>query len=199
MKDYDQNMYSSFAFFLSRNIVELINEVCTVLLYINATYWIMRFDFDFIKYARFCKIYIALVALFSQMTGTSMGLLLGSIFNSIEVANSLVGIIMFPFLYFSGFYRDIDELPPVIDLLPYISPNRYANFAAIKSEYEDMHPDCYDEDLKDTVSTAYCNPYSGVSGEYWTNIGCLFLVAMTMRVMAYFCLLYKAKRFVKGH
>ena len=199
MKDYDQNMYSSLVFFMSRNIVEFINEVCTVLLFTNATYWIMGFDFDFIKYARFCKIYIALVALLTQMSGTSMGLLLGSIFSNIEVANALAGIIMFPFIYFSGFYRDIDELPPVIDLMPYISPNRYANFAAIKSEYEDMHPDCYDEDLKDTDKTAYCNPYNGVSGEYWTNITYLFLISMSIRVIAYFCLFFKAKRYVKGH
>lgn len=199
MKDYDQNMYSSIVFFVSRNIVEFINEVCTVLLFINATYWIMRFDFNFLKYTRFCKIYIALVILFTQMAGTSMGLLLGSIFSNIEVANALAGIIMFPFIYFSGFYRDIDELPPVIDLLTYISPNRYAYFAAIKNEYEDMHPDCYDEALKITDPTSYCNPYHGVSGDIWSNLTYLFLISMGIRIVAYFCLLFKAKRYVKGH
>ena len=56
MKDYDQNMYSSVVFFLSRNIVEFINEAITVLIFGNVTYWIMRFDGDFVKYSRFSKI-----------------------------------------------------------------------------------------------------------------------------------------------
>lgn len=133
------------------------------------------------------------------MTGTSMGLLLGSIFSNIEVANALSGIIMFPFIYFSGFYRDIDELPTVIDLLPYISPNRYAYFCAVNSEFEDMDPDCYDDAIKSEDITKYCDPYNGVKGDIWDNYMYLILISLFLRGIAYVCLLLKAKWYVKGH
>jgi ABC-type multidrug transport system ATPase subunit len=93
IKEYAADMYGVLPFFLSRNIVDLIDEVFTVLLTSCLTYWVIGLNNNSSeKFFIFCKIYTGLIVLLTQMAGTSMGYLCGCLFTRVDMAVSLSNV-----------------------------------------------------------------------------------------------------------
>ena len=60
IKEYDQNMYGVIPFFLSKNLIQLIDEIFSTILFTLIVYWGSGLDREFDKYVNFCKLYFSL-------------------------------------------------------------------------------------------------------------------------------------------
>lgn len=63
------------------------------------------------------------------LAGSSLGLLIGSVILDQKSVSSVVPILLIPFILFSGFFKNRDDLPKWIGWLEYISPIKYGFIA----------------------------------------------------------------------
>lgn len=86
-------MYGVLPFFLSRNLVDLLDEVFTVALTSCMTYWVIGLnDTSADKFFLYCKFKVGLIILLTEMAGTSMGYLCGCLFTRVDMAVSLSNV-----------------------------------------------------------------------------------------------------------
>jgi ABC-type multidrug transport system permease subunit len=72
-----------------------------------------------------------LIVLSLSFAGTSLGLLIGSTVTDPTVVHNLPTVAMFPFLMFSGFFKNNGNLPVWIGWIRYISPFNYCFTALV--------------------------------------------------------------------
>lgn len=65
--------------------------------------------------------------------GSSMGLLLGSVILDAKSVSSVVPMLILPFILFSGFFKNRDDLPRWLFWIEYISPNKYGFIGLVKN------------------------------------------------------------------
>ena len=93
-------MYSTFAYFLSRNIVELPLLIINPIIGSLICYWMVELhsgaEYFFLNY---------FVSFLANLCGNAYGFLLGSFFNDTKVASMSLPMIMMPLMVFSGFFK----------------------------------------------------------------------------------------------
>jgi len=65
------------------------------------------------------------------LCGNSLGLLLGSVIYDVKAISAAVPFILLPFLLFSGFYKNTNNLAKWLGWIQYISPIKYGFIAAV--------------------------------------------------------------------
>lgn len=68
-----------------------------------------------------------------SLSGNSLGLLLGSMIADAKVVSLLVPVMILPFILFSGFFKNRDDLPVWLFWLEYISPMKYSFASFIRN------------------------------------------------------------------
>ena len=68
------------------------------------------------------------------LAGNSLGLLIGSVILDEKSVAAVVPIILLPFLLFSGFFKNRNDLPGWISWIEYISPIKYGFIAFMTNE-----------------------------------------------------------------
>ena len=71
----------------------------------------------------------------------------GALVKSFSIAAAMASIVMTFFMFFSGFFISIEELPKVWKWAPYISPFKYGLQAIMINEFQDIKLLC-DESIK---------------------------------------------------
>ncbi len=66
-----------------------------------------------------------------SFSGASVGLLIGSAILDSKSVPAVVPVITFPFLLFSGLYKNRADLPRWIGWIEYLSPNKYGFIALL--------------------------------------------------------------------
>lgn len=66
-----------------------------------------------------------LIVFLSNLCGMSLGLLAGSIADTPQGANGAALLIMIPFFIFSGFFKNLSNLPGWVGWIQYLSPFKY--------------------------------------------------------------------------
>jgi ABC-type multidrug transport system permease subunit len=112
---------------------------------------------------------------------TGLGILIGCIFNELEVALNIAPLIFFPMMLFSGFYVNSDSVRDWIVWVEYMNPMRYALEGLVYNEFTD---------------TNYVpNPIGSFNFTfgYWNCMLYLIIIGGGIRLFGYIALLINAK------
>lgn len=106
LKEEGARMYSTWLFFLSRNIVEMPFLVLIPLLMAVIFYWMIGLANTAGQFFTFYFIFFLI-----SFAGNSLGLLLGSAISDAKLITVLMPIMILPFVLFSGFFKNREDLP----------------------------------------------------------------------------------------
>ena len=129
LKEESAGLYSTFAFFLSKNLIEFPVVVLIPLISTLILYWMVGLDSNAGVFFTFYLAYFLI-----SLTGNSLGLLLGSIIPDPKIVGLLVPVLLVPFILFSGFFKNRSVLPVWIGWVEFLSPLKYVFIAFVRNE-----------------------------------------------------------------
>lgn len=133
LKEYHSNMYGIVPYFLSFNIIDLIWDLLSSSLYVSIIYWAVGLNTN--NNTAAFEYYVLTYLIY--LSGGSIGILCGSLTGRPDIALAAGSGILFPFMYFSGFYRGGD-LPESFSWVKYTSLFYYSFQGSMKSQYTDL-------------------------------------------------------------
>ena len=161
-------MYSTTAYFLSRNTIELPYTFIFPLLQIIIVYWFVGLA------ASATQFFICFLILYLLcFNGMSLGLFIGSIIFDPRTMTILSPTFYITISVFSGYYKNIANYPEWIGWLQYLSPVRYGFEAFVRNETQ--FTDSLIGELNFTLSL-------------WLSIGLLVVLGVALRILSLFSL-----------
>ena len=162
-------MYSTFTYFLSRNIVELPTSIIFPLIMTLIMYWFVGLSSTPEQFFLFY-----FIAYLITLNGISLGLMLGSMILDEKSVSTVTPIVILPFILFSGFFKNTGSLSSWIGWIQYISPIKYGFAALIQNEVKYADQSLIGELNLDT--------------SLWLSIGLLIVLAVVFRATSLFFL-----------
>ena len=145
VKEYQSNTYGIVPYFIAQNINDLLFDLTMTIGYVSIIYWNVGLNDHSLEVV--LKFY--LIVFLCLYLGGSMGMLCGCSTDKFELALASTSGILFPFMYFAGFYRS-GTLPESFKWAKYCSPFYYLFQAMMKNQYETMTiKDCYTYKVKE--------------------------------------------------
>ncbi|EAR86408.2 ABC-2 family transporter protein (macronuclear) [Tetrahymena thermophila SB210] len=132
LKEKNAKLYSANAYFLAKMAIESIVALVQPIVFISISYYMIGLNENF---GRFC--FFVLVSIINSFIGLSQGLFCGSFFNDPSTAMSITPMMILPFFLFSGFYRNVADMPDWNAWFQWLSNYRYAFEALIRNNYTD--------------------------------------------------------------
>lgn len=129
LKEEGSKLYSTTAYFISRNIIEIPYAFIFPIIQSLIVYWFAGLSNTATQFFTF---YLALYL--QSFVGMSMGLLLGSVIIDQKIIPPLTPSLAIVVSLFSGFFKNLDTLPQWIGWLQYLSPIRYCFEALVRNE-----------------------------------------------------------------
>ena len=128
LKEENSRLYSTTAYFLSRNIVELPYGVIFPLIEILLVYWFAGLS------STATQFFICLLVLYLlSFNGMSFGMFFGSIIEDQRSVSQLIPIISLVISLVSGYYKNLANLPAWMGWVQYLSPLRYSFEAFVRN------------------------------------------------------------------
>ena len=128
LKEENSRLYSTTAYFLSRNIVELPYGVIFPLIEILIVYWFAGLS------STATQFFICLLVLYLlSFNGMSFGMFFGSIIEDQRSVSQLIPIISLVISLVSGYYKNLANLPTWMGWVQYLSPLRYSFEAFVRN------------------------------------------------------------------
>lgn len=128
MKEEGSRLYGTSLFVLSRNIVEAPYLIFIPLIMMLIFYWMIGLGGTV---GQFFIFYLILFLI--SFAGNSLGLLLGSMVSNAQLVSILIPIMILPFVLFSGFFKNREDLPVWLFWLEYLSPLKYGFMAFVQN------------------------------------------------------------------
>lgn len=178
LKESRAKMYGTTAFYLAKNIADLLIEIFTSIVFGLCIYWTIGYNTS----SPDKPIIFLLICILANMCGTSLGLTAGAWFTRVDVAASLGAIMSLPFYYYSGFLRPVGSIPIAFRWLSYISPFRWVFFSLMLNEYKDSDRNKHD------VLDQY-----NIHGTVGESIGWLIVVLLGFRLLAFIGLKWNSR------
>ena len=122
-------MYTVYAYFVSRNIIEIPYSVVFPLLQSLIMYWFVGLSSTPEQFFTFY-----LVCYLIGFAGMSLGLMLGSMIHDPKSVSAVTPALLLPFFLFSGLFKNSGNLPDWIGWVQYISPIKYGFSAFLDNE-----------------------------------------------------------------
>jgi len=98
-----------------------------------------------------------LITILMSFVGSALGLVSGSIVNSVRTASAIQPLFMLPFVLFSGFFKNRKDFAAWIGWIGFISPFKYGLEAIITNEFVGLDSPIDVIKLNDyTIGKWYC-------------------------------------------
>ena len=191
LREYTNGYYSLPAYFLSKTLVELPHQLLMPIIVLLVSYWLVGFR-DGFQYVMKALLAIILVAL----NGTAVGSLSGALFNDINTGMAVLSMCLLPFIVFSGFMVNNNQVPLGFKWIPHIAPTRYGMLALMRNEMQDYtFPGCTPTAKFDCQGNSAMK-FNGLDEgpQYWTSVAFLGGIYVIVMVLAYLALLRLALR-----
>ncbi|OMJ79366.1 hypothetical protein SteCoe_20610 [Stentor coeruleus] len=171
LTEYKEDLYGIFPYFLTKVICEIPFQIIFTIIYSLIMYFAIPYNtYNASKFFVFFGI-----SLLSQISGNSLGYLVGSLTSSIQLAVVIGPAMMVSLLAFGGFFSNTNSFSSAFYWVRYISNYNFTYRALIINQFTDF-------DFNDEVD----NPIHllNFEGEVWENAGALLLVTFGMMVIA---------------
>ena len=129
LKEESAKLYNTVTFFLSRILIELPFLILVPLIYALVLYWMVGLESSAEIFFTF-----ALGMFLASLAGSSFGLLLGSTASDPKVVAALNPVLIIPFVLFSGYFKNREDLPVWLGWVEYISPMKYSFIIFVRNE-----------------------------------------------------------------
>eukprot|EP01017_Pseudomicrothorax_dubius_P021861 TRINITY_DN2351_c0_g1_i6.p1 TRINITY_DN2351_c0_g1~~TRINITY_DN2351_c0_g1_i6.p1 ORF type:complete len:640 (-),score=172.28 TRINITY_DN2351_c0_g1_i6:54-1973(-) len=127
------------------------------------------------------KYWIAvLISITTFFTGTAYGLLISVVIPKMEVAMSLVPVLLIPLMAFAGFFVNQNKIPFYFKPFEYISPWKYGFQALCYNEFED-------NTALDCIKNKTCDPLKDLDFHQgmWLSIAIQASLGLGFRIISY--------------
>ena len=165
LKEEGAKLYSTVAYFLSRNIIELPYAVVFPFFQSLIIYWFVNLSSTATQFFTFY-----LISYLLTLNGESLGLMVGSIASDVKSVTNIATMVFLPLFLFGGFFKNINTLPKWVGWIQYITPFKYGFAAFIQNE----------------VLFASESRVGELNFDFglWGNIGMLAVLALGFRVVS---------------
>lgn len=181
LKEYRAKMYGVLAFFLAKNLADLLAEIVLSLVFGLSIYFIIGYNTNTPEK----PVFFIILLILTHMSGTSLGLLAGCWFKRLDIALNMGSVVALPFYYFSGYIRSTKSIPISLKWIADISVFRWGFDGLILNEYHDFKHDGKGADELDTLD---------IHGTVWECIVYLSALMLGMRIVSFFGLKYNSTR-----
>jgi ABC-type multidrug transport system ATPase subunit len=190
-----KKMYGVSPYFLAKTVSDMSTNVLFPMIYIAIVYWTAGFRAGFVYYVK-----CVLAFYLTLSTAQSMGLWLSVFIPNMQIALILAPPITLFFMIMGGFYIPFDSMNKAIYWATYLSFARYGYSSLIINEYENRMIPCASDGLDDTDTTGTSSGdecpvpgeaviesfgLSGVTANFWFNIGMIVILQIGFRLAAY--------------
>ena len=204
-KERDSGSYQLSAYFLSKFIANLPIRIILPVIYVLIAYPMIFHSDPLTSSSVLTFVMILGIVVLASQSGESIGLVIGIVSSSMEVAMSTATTVSLSMLIFGGFYKQ--NFPFFLAWLGAFSALRYSYDASVQvavTAQKDIQCDgglyiplCY---AQDTVSSAYVLDWLQVNSNSVTmNVVYLVLMATGLRMLAYLCLRFISYRPARGY
>lgn len=181
LKEYRAKMYGVFAFYLAKNLADLLAEIVLSLVFGLSIYFIIGYNLNTPEK----PVLFLVLLILTHMSGTSLGLLAGCWFKRLDIALSMGSVVALPFYYFSGFIRSTKSIPIALKWIADLSVFRWGFDGLILNEYHDFKHSGKGADQLDELD---------IHGNVWECIVYLSALMLGMRIISFIGLKYNANR-----
>jgi len=174
--------YGITPYFLGKFFVEIPARIFPAFVYGSILYFLVGLNPD--RFPQFLGI-----AMSVSLTSASLGLLVSAAMPTLEAALAVGPLIVIIMILFGGFYIDVESLPAVADLVPYLSIMRWSFQSFAINEYEGLVFECVPgkKCLQTGEQVLASLGFGGKGLDY--SLGGLYLCCTGFIVMAYIVLL----------
>ena len=120
IKEENARLFGTFSYFMSRSIIETTFILILPSIFINSFYWMMGLASTAEQYFIFY-----LISYLLSLNGNSLGFLVGSMVQDEKSVSTVNAIILLPTFVFTGFLKNLDNVPTWISWIQYITPVKY--------------------------------------------------------------------------
>lgn len=129
------NTYSTFSFFVGRNLAGMPLDLFMPLLFIAIMYFPVHLD-----NRAFVFFWAVLISELVYFMSASYGLLLSATFKDMTVVMALVPVVIVPLMLVGGFFTNLNNVPKLFYPLEYISMFKYGFQTYIYNNYRRLVP-----------------------------------------------------------
>merc|ERR1712125_247909 len=186
LKERATASYRLSAYFMAMTVADLPVTLIMPLIYMLISYWMVAWSFGFVTF-----VLVTCIAMVGVMNGQAFGYLIGAAFDDIQIAQTVMMVVMSLLMLVGGFFNP--DIPSWLTWAQYLSPFYYAGNAAMQVIFQENIPFDGSGKLCGPDETSYpaqsflrddlhANLSIGV------NLGVLFLFIIVPRILAYIVL-----------
>lgn len=131
-KEYNSGLYGVTSYFVSKLIIEIPLTACFPILFTCIAYFGVNLYSDFEHF-----LFFGIGGVLICLTSTLLGIFYSSFMDDLQTAIQMAPLIFVPFLLFSGFTTNVNNLIAGLDFLQYLSPIRFAFEYFVTNEFKD--------------------------------------------------------------
>jgi len=207
VREQSNGMYSIFNYFMGKFFSSLPMDIFFPSFFSVVVYWMVGFNPN--GAAPFFMFLLSNFAL--VMCSASMGLLLGCLLPSAEIAVSIAPIALIPFMLFGGFFAKLSSVPDWLSWIQYISVFKWGFQALSTTEFNGMTFMCAPSEYVSVTTpegvVKVCPITDGsqvldnlgytYSRDYWIAIGITLGLFIFFRILALISLIWQTNRALK--
>ncbi|KAK0418639.1 hypothetical protein QR680_013683 [Steinernema hermaphroditum] len=194
LREHFSGLYRIDSYFVAKNLAELPQYILIPVVFSTIIYWMTGISGSITGYLTY-----VLVAILSANVGISIGYLMSCIFGTLSVAIMMLPIFVIPLLAFGGFYMKTDSIPSYFQYLRYLSYFNYGFETLAISEWSRVEsiPGCTSASAEMTGGRCYkdgravLESFNFQEDNFYRNIGIMFFMIFTFRILAYLALFTK--------
>ncbi|KAK9886098.1 hypothetical protein WA026_014887 [Henosepilachna vigintioctopunctata] len=191
LREHKNGMYRTDVYFLAKITADLpiytfINIMGTTICYFaiglnpEITRWLM----------------CVLICILVTYVVMGAGYVISTISTSIQMAQTLVTVVVTPFLIFGGMFLSIQSVPPYLQWLADLSWFKYGNQALLINQWSNVDHIICDDSSFCPKNGLVVLASQGVSvDQLWTSIIALVILSIIFRIISFLALLHKAYYF----
>lgn len=136
-REYRSDMYGLSSYFCSRWVVDLPSHIILPIISSAIVYWMIGYQADASKFWWF-----TLIMILMDNAGQAIGIFVSCLFNDMNMALTVMPMILLPLMVFSGFFVQSDSIPPYFSWIQWISPMKYGFVALCLNEFTGLNIYC---------------------------------------------------------
>jgi len=195
LREHFNGTYSTYAYFMSKQIVELPIIFLIPLVFISIIYFMVGLNSSMERFA--CSLLI--LELIVQCA-VSFGYFISCLASTPQIAMAMAAPLLMPLMLFGGFFINDGSIPDWINWLKYMSWFKYGNEAMMINQWEGVSDFICPADENPNIEPCITKGeqvlhiFGFEKDNFWMNVICMCALVIAFKTLAYLALLSKTYR-----